>query len=124
MERTADSESASDTRPLLRTPGASLRIGIVGGVERSQSHYEQIAARAGHSVAFHPGHMGGRGSGALEDLVRGAGLLIVITDVNSHGAVILARRAARKYGVPLVLQRRFSPARLAAIVAALEPQPR
>jgi hypothetical protein len=67
--------------------------------------------------------MNGRGASGLEDLVRGAGLLIVITDINSHGAVIAARRAARKYGIPLVLHRRFSPAKLAAIAAGMEGLP-
>src|SRR5262245_50350481 len=98
-----------------------MRIGIVGGIERSGSHYEAIAERFGHSVIFHSGHMSGRGASRLEELARGAGLIIVVTDVNSHGAVIGARRAARKYGVPLVLHRRFSAARLGAIVAGLEP---
>jgi hypothetical protein len=100
--------------------GGTVRIAIIGGVERSESHYEAIAERYGHSVAFHSGHMNGRGSSGLEDLVRGAGLLIVVTDINSHGAVLAARRAARRYAIPLVLHRRFSPAKLAAIVAGIK----
>lgn len=98
-----------------------MRIGIVGGVERNEADYRQIAARAGHSLAFHSGHVGGRGSATLSELIRGVGLLIVVTDVNSHGAVQQARRLARKNGTPLLLHRRCSPARFAAIVAGLEP---
>jgi hypothetical protein len=98
----------------------SVRIGLVGGVERNETDYREIAERAGHTLAFHSGHIGGRGSTTLAGLVRSVDLLIVVTDVNSHGAVQLARREARKAGVPVVLYRRCSPARLAAVVAGLD----
>ncbi len=97
-----------------------VRIGLVGGVERNESDYRHIAERAGHSLEFHSGHIGGRGSATLAGLVRSVDFLIVTTDVNSHGAVQLARREARKLGVPVVLYRRCSPARLAALVAGLD----
>jgi hypothetical protein len=97
-----------------------VRIGLVGGVERNESDYREIAERAGHSLEFHSGHIGGRGSATLAGMVRSVDFLIVTTDVNSHGAVQLARREARKAGVPVALYRRVSPARLAAVVAGLE----
>lgn len=99
-----------------------MRIGIVGGVERNEATYREIAERAGHSLFFHPGHIAGRGSEALVALARSVDLLIVLTDVNSHGAVHIARREARRWGVPLMLQRRCSPARLKTIVADLQAQ--
>ena len=67
-----------------------MRIGIIGGVERSESAYRQVAELAGHTLAYHSGHMQGRGTLALSTLIKSVGLLIVITDVNSHGAVTLA----------------------------------
>lgn len=97
-----------------------MRIGIVGGVERNETSYRQVAERAGHEVDFHSGHVGGRGSAGLVELVGRVDLLIVLTDVNSHGAVTLARRTARRRGVRVALHRRFSPARLAAGIAELE----
>jgi hypothetical protein len=100
-----------------------MRIGIVGGVERTESLYREIAERSGHSIAFHSGHIGGRGSNTLDLLARGVDFLIVVTDVNSHGAVHVARRAARAHGVPVALYRRCSPARLAAILAGMDVAP-
>lgn len=97
-----------------------MRIGIVGGVERSERAYVDLAARAGHEVFFHSGHLAGRGSESLTGIARSAELLIVVTDVNSHGAVQLARRQARKYGVALLLLRRCSPARFATLLEAYE----
>jgi hypothetical protein len=58
----------------------------------------------------------------LAALARSVDLLIVVTDVNSHGAVQLARREARQSNVPVALYRRCSPARLSAIVAGLDAE--
>jgi hypothetical protein len=96
-----------------------VRIGMVGGVERSETTYREIAERFGHELIFHGGHVGGRGSATLAELARRVDLLIVVTDVNSHGAVQLARRAARKSGIPTVLQRRCSVSRFAELLAGL-----
>jgi len=97
-----------------------MRVGLVGGVERSETAYRELAERAGHSLVFHSGHIGGRGSTLLAGVARSVDLLIVVTDVNSHGAVQLARREARKHGVPVLLHRRVSPARLQAILTGLD----
>ena len=90
-----------------------MRIGIVGGLERSEPAYREVAERHGHEVTFHSGHVGGRGCASLVGMVSTVDLVIVITDVNSHGAVSLARRAARRHARPVELHRRFSPQRLA-----------
>ncbi|MBX3193197.1 MAG: DUF2325 domain-containing protein [Labilithrix sp.] len=96
-----------------------MRIGIVGGIERNEREYRDIAERHGHEVAFHSGHVGGRGSTSLVDMVAAVDLVIVLTDVNSHGAVTLARRTARRRGRRVELHRRYSPSRLASLVAAI-----
>ncbi len=96
-----------------------MRIAVVGGVERNEHQLREIAERAGHELGYHGGHMGGSGANALAELVARSGLVIVTTDVNSHGAVQLTRRLARKAGVPIMLQRRCSPARFASIVEGL-----
>lgn len=92
------------------------RIAIVGGIERNQGMYERIAAEAGAEVGYHGGHLRGRGPAALSDLVRRSELVIVLTQVNSHGAVKLARAEARRFGVPVVVQSRLSPSGLAALL--------
>ena len=100
-----------------------MRIGIVGGVERNEAAFRQIAERGGHQLFFHAGHIGGRGADVLWTLCLNVDLLIVQTDVNSHGAVQLARRAARRASIPILLHRRCSPNRFAAIVAGFSPTP-
>jgi hypothetical protein len=96
-----------------------MRIGIVGGIERSEGSLRDLAEEFGHQLDFHGGHLAGRGSLNLGELVRRVELLIILTDVNSHGAVQLARRLARQQRVPLLLLRRCGPARFGEILRNL-----
>ena len=96
-----------------------MRIGIVGGLDRVESLYGQLAEEAGHEAVFHDGHVGGRGTQALARLVDGCDVVVVVTDVNSHGAVQFARRRMRRRGRTPLLLRRFGPARFVTLLAAL-----
>lgn len=100
-----------------------MRIGIVGGLTRAGSHYCRLAASAGHELLFHDGWMGGRGVKSLEHLVERSDVVVVVTDVNSHGAVQLARSRLRAGGRSPVLLRRCGLARFGALLAELEPAP-
>lgn len=97
------------------------RVAIVGGLERNETEYRDVAERLGVEVVFHSGHVRGRGSAALVELVRRSDVILVLTDVNSHGAVWLARQSARRFGRRIELHRRLSPARLAARLGANAP---
>jgi uncharacterized protein DUF2325 len=100
-----------------RPPGRALRIGIVGGVERAQPLYERVATRAGHRLEYHSGHTSSRGgSSSLESLVRRVDLLLIITDVNSHRAVQLARQVAEAHGREHWVLKRCGPARFAELL--------
>lgn len=95
-----------------------MHIGIVGGIDRNESEFRDTAERLGCAIRFHCGDVRGRGSDSLFDLIAAVDLVIVVTDVNSHGGVILARRLARRFGKRVVLHRRFRPARLAEVLSA------
>jgi len=99
-----------------------MEIALIGGVERNELLYRNLAEERGHLFKFHSGHMNGRGIGSFESLLKTAGLIIVVTDVNSHCAVQYARRHARRLGIPLVLLRRCSPSRFTEILGELEAQ--
>jgi hypothetical protein len=83
-----------------------MRVGIVGGLERSDQHYRAVAAEAGYDAVFHTGHVGGRGRAALAQLVDGCDIVLIITDVNSHGAVQFARKRLRLHGRTPILVRK------------------
>lgn len=97
-----------------------MRIGIIGGIERSEALYKRMAEAAGHRLEVHSGHIGGRGIATLESLIARVDVAIVLTDVNSHGAVQSARRFARRLGVRELLVRRLGAARFAELLDALE----
>lgn len=93
-----------------------MRIGIVGGVERTEEHLHRIAEASGHEVEFHAGHDSHRNHQALEALILRCDRIIIVTDVNSHAGVRGAREAARRHGRDAVVTRRFGPSRLAALL--------
>jgi hypothetical protein len=96
-----------------------MRIGIIGGLDRNARELEAVAAPGGHRVETHTGNVGGSASAAgLKALVARADVVFVLTDVNSHNAVHMARRAARLHGVPLRIVRRLSASHLAAYLGA------
>jgi hypothetical protein len=94
-----------------------MRIGIVGGRERNALTLERVAAERGHELEVHDGDTSGRGVAEIRALVRRSDLVIVLTDVNSHGAVHAAREAARRSGTPLTLLRKVG---LGALTRAFE----
>jgi len=93
-----------------------MHIGLVGGVERGERRYAALAEADGHSFEVHSGDMAGRGGDVLEALVERSDFVIVITDVNSHAAVLAARRHARTFGRRCLLVRRFGFSRFRALL--------
>jgi hypothetical protein len=99
-----------------------MHIGIVGGLDRAVPLLERIAAAAGHSVEFHTGRTDdSRGTSQIDALVDRAELVIVLTEINSHGGVQLARRLAARRGRRVVILRRLGAARFAELCATMEP---
>ncbi len=96
-----------------------MHIGIVGGVERGEQRYAAAAASQGHSFEFHGGNMAGRGSDSLEALIERSDLVICVTDVNSHAAVLGARRYASALGRRLMLTRRLGLSRFRSLLTEI-----
>jgi hypothetical protein len=101
-----------------------MRIGIVGGLDRNARDLEGIALACGHHLELHTGGLAGAASAAgLRALISRSDLVIVLTDVNSHNAVRMARRHARLRRTPLRLLRRLGATQFAAFLRALHPLP-
>ena len=97
-----------------------MRIGIVGGLDREARALEAIALARGHQLEVHTGVIAGSASAAgLRALVARSDLVIVVTGVNSHNGVRMARRQARISRRPLRLLRRIGTSQFAALVRAL-----
>ena len=77
-------------------------------------------APRGHDVEVHSGVVAGAASAAgLRALVTRSDLVIVLTDVNSHNGVRMARRQARLSNRPLRLLRRLNVSQFAALLQGL-----
>ncbi len=104
---------------------AAMRIGIIGGLDRNARDLEAVAEAGGHELETHTGVVAGSSSaGSLRALVARADLVFVLTDVNSHNAVHIARRAARLRHVPLRIVRRLGPSHLAAYLTQVGSVPK
>jgi len=97
-----------------------MRIGIIGGLGRTEPMFRKLAMQSQHTVEFHRGDVGGRGTASLEAVVARSELLVVITAVNSHGSVLLSRKLAKAKGVRRLLVRRLSLGRFAGLLQALD----
>lgn len=93
-----------------------MRIGVVGGLDRDAPRLLALARAAGHDAEMHTGHVGTSGVQGLRALAARVDFILVLTDVNSHGAVRLARRLARAHGRPIHLMRRFGTSQFAAFL--------
>lgn len=93
-----------------------LRIGLIGGVDRLPALLARAAASVGCEIEHHTGHMTGRGADGLASIIHRADMVVILTDVNSHNAVLAARRLATARGCPHYLMRRCSPRNLVALI--------
>ncbi len=97
-----------------------MRIALIGGVERNEQSLEQIARSLGHRLDFHGGHMNGRGVDDMHRQIERADVVIVATNVNSHGAMHLARRLAKKNNVPFIITTSCNPTRFREMLSSLD----
>jgi hypothetical protein len=94
-----------------------MRIAWVGGVESNEKQLEQVARKAGHEIEFHGGHMGGRGEDRMKSSIARCDVVLIVTDVNSHGAVLLAKRIAKQHDRRVLVTKRCGPARFAKLLS-------
>lgn len=93
-----------------------MRVGIVGGLDRSEQSYQRAVRAMGHELEHHTGYMRGHASLELERLVDRSDLVVIVTEVNSHGAVQTTRKLLRERSRPAVLVRKLGLSRLVALV--------
>jgi hypothetical protein len=97
-----------------------VRIGVVGGLDRRARDLETQAMAGGHQLELHTGVLSGPASAAgLRALVGRSDLVVILTEINSHNAVRMARRHALQQHRPIKILRRLGPSQLAALMQAL-----
>lgn len=96
-----------------------MRIGWVGGLTRNEAQISRMAEWAGHSLEFHSGDMSGSGSDQLRRLVERADFVVLVTEINSHGAVILTKKLCHRLGRGSLVMRSCGTSRFQALLDAL-----
>jgi len=97
-----------------------MRIGIVGGLDRIARDLEEVARAGGHELDTHTGVVAGRAAASsLRALVVWSDLVLILTEINSHNGVRIARQAARAHHRPLRILRRLGARHLAAYLESL-----
>lgn len=89
-----------------------MHIGIVGGLDRLEEHLRTLAKGQGHELEVHAGVASGPALQRLKNLVERADLLVIVTDVNSHFAVIQTRKLAKEAGRPVIISRKLGISKL------------
>lgn len=101
-----------------------MRIGVIGGLDRNAPELVEMAQASGHRLEAHTGVVSGSASSAgLRALVDRSDLVVVLTDINSHNAVKIARRQARLRNRPLRIMRRLGASQFAAFLRQLPALP-
>ena len=97
-----------------------MRIGIVGGVDRTAGTLRGLARAGGHELELHTGVVDSSSAAhSLKSLIARAELVVVVTDINSHNGVRAARREARLRQRPLRIMRRMSTSQFLALLQEL-----
>jgi hypothetical protein len=100
-----------------------MQVAIVGGLERHEPEIARRAQAHGHTVEFHRGRVGGRHGDELESMVQRCDVTVIVIQVNSHGAMYIAKRAAARHGRPALISRTGSPSSISAILGSLGSRP-
>jgi hypothetical protein len=94
-----------------------MRIAVIGGLDRHVQSLARQAEEAGHVAEFHHGRVGGRHAEDLQAIVERCDVVVIVTAVNSHGAVSIAKKAARRTGRAAVIARTCGPSRFGLLLS-------
>jgi len=96
-----------------------MNIALVGGIARCEPDLDCLAREAGHHLEFHRGHVGGRGADGLKAMIERANVVIIVTQINSHGSMYLAKKVARQLGRDALVLRKCGPVTFQALLDQL-----
>jgi hypothetical protein len=96
-----------------------MRIGWIGGLTRNEAQLSRMAEWAGHTLDFHSGEMSGSGADQLRRLVERADFIVLVTEINSHGAVILTKKMCHRLGRGSLVTRSCGTGRFQSLLDAL-----
>lgn len=97
-----------------------MNIAIVGGRYKSFEQLIRIADHEGHRLDVHEGHVQGSGVHEIRRVVARADLVVILTGINSHGAMHVAKDLAKQLGKPTLITHNMGAARFRTLLAAVD----
>jgi len=96
-----------------------MHIVVVGGREKNEVELLRIAAARGHTLECLDGDVSGRGIEGIRHAVSRSSLVIIVTEINSHGGVLAAKREAQRFDKATMVVSRLSLARFHGVLLAV-----
>lgn len=96
-----------------------MKIALVGGLVRREAQLAKLAAEAGHEIEWHTGDVSGRGADGLKAVIERSDVVLILTEINCHGSMYLAKRVARQLGRHAMVLRKCGPAKFQSVLAHL-----
>lgn len=96
-----------------------MKIALVGGLVRREAQLAKLAADAGHELEWHTGDVSGRGADGLKAVIERSDVVLILTEINCHGSMYLAKKVARQLGRNAVVLRKCGPAKFQSVLAHL-----
>jgi hypothetical protein len=99
--------------------GSKLRVAFVGGVGCVDRQLVAIGDELGIGVEVHHGQLTSQSKQRLVALIARTNVVVLVTGVNSHGAVGIAKREAERSGVELRILKFCGSSRARALLSKL-----
>jgi hypothetical protein len=97
-----------------------MNIAIIGGRYKNFTQLTRIAQDEGHHLVIHEGHIQGNGVHEIRREIARADLVVILTSINSHGAMHVAKDWAKQLGTPTLITRNMGAARFRTLLEAVE----
>ncbi|HEX2734501.1 MAG TPA: DUF2325 domain-containing protein [Polyangiaceae bacterium] len=101
-----------------------MRIAVIGGRYKNLNQLTRIANELGHELEMHEGHVHGQRVLEIQRHVSRADVVVIVTGINSHAAVRIAKDWAKELGRPTLIVKQMGGARFATLIEAIDRRAR
>jgi hypothetical protein len=94
-----------------------MKIAIIGGRRKNLTQFCKIAEDNGHELQSN--ELVGHSTPEVRRLVARADLVVILTDINSHNAMLAAKTCAKTLGRPTLIVKQMGATRFRVLLQAI-----
>jgi hypothetical protein len=94
-----------------------MKIAMIGGRRKNLTLFNKIAAENGHELLSN--ELLGQSMLDVRRSVERADLVVILTDVNSHNAMHVAKQCAKSLGLPTLIIKQLGATRFKVLLQAI-----